>query len=96
MDLTASSLSLSWVVKEKATRETREKVSGKASVKMSGKTSEKILSLLKVNGNLTIPQLSDQIGVTTRSIEPNLKALQKTGKLKRIGPAKGGYWETIE
>lgn len=83
-------------VQEKTTQETKEEVSVETSVKTSVKTSEKIFSLLKANGNLTIPQLSDQIGVTTRSIERNLKGLQKTGRLKRIGPAKGGYWEAIE
>ncbi|MCM8543322.1 MAG: hypothetical protein NE328_23840 [Lentisphaeraceae bacterium] len=34
--------------------------------------------------------------VSTRSIERNLKTLQKQGKLERIGPDKGGHWEVIE
>lgn len=81
---------------QEPTQEIERKLSGNASVKMSGKTSEKTLSLLKSNGNFTIPQLSDQIGVTTRSIERNLRELQKAGRPKRIGPAKGGFWEAIE
>ena len=42
---------------------------------------------------ITIPELSTRIGVTERSIERNIKALQEKGHLRRIGPAKGGYWE---
>ena len=31
--------------------------------------------------------------VTERSAERNIQKLQKEGKLKRIGPDKGGHWE---
>ncbi len=37
--------------------------------------------------------LSIFIGVTERSIERNIQKLQKEGKLKRIGIAKGGHWQ---
>ena len=33
------------------------------------------------------------IKVTERSVERNIQKLQKEGKLKRIGPDKGGHWE---
>lgn len=61
----------------------------------SGKTSGKILTALKRDGNLTIPELSSLIGVTERSIERNIKKLQEQGRLRRIGPAKGGHWEVL-
>ena len=53
----------------------------------------KILDLLKKNGQMTIPELSEQIGITTRAIEKNIKNLQDGGALKRIGPDKGSHWE---
>jgi ATP-dependent DNA helicase RecG len=68
-----------------------EKASGKA----SGKTSGKILTTLKQDENLTIPELSSIIGVTERSIERNIKKLQEQGLLRRVGPARGGHWEVI-
>jgi predicted HTH transcriptional regulator len=34
--------------------------------------------------------------VTERSIERNIRKLQDQGLLRRIGPAKGGYWEVIK
>ncbi|HEB93029.1 MAG TPA: winged helix-turn-helix transcriptional regulator, partial [Gammaproteobacteria bacterium] len=60
------------------------------------KTSEKILSEILKNTYVTISELADLTGVTTRSVERNLKKLQDSGVLRRIGPAKGGHWEVIE
>ena len=59
----------------------------------SEKTSEKILRLLKQDPEMTIDQLSSEIGITARSIERNLKKLKETDRLRRIGPDKGGRWE---
>jgi ATP-dependent DNA helicase RecG len=67
-----------------------------ASEKTSEKTSEKILAEIRINRQVTIAELSERVGVTTRSIERNLKKLQGTGLLQRIGPAKGGYWVVKE
>jgi len=64
-----------------------------SSGKTSGKTSGKILTALKQDGNLTIPELASLIGVTERSIERNIKKLQEQGRLARVGHAKGGHWE---
>jgi ATP-dependent DNA helicase RecG len=63
--------------------------------KTSGKTSGKILAALEEDGNLTIPELASLIGVTERSIERNIKKLQEQGRLRRVGPAKGGHWEVL-
>ena len=57
--------------------------------KTSGKTSGKILAALEQDGNLTIPELASLIGVTERSIERNIKKLQKQGRLRREDPLKG-------
>ena len=67
----------------------------KMSGKMSGKTSGKILDLISENNGITIPELSNKMGVTERTIERNLKKLQEQKKLSRVGGAKGGHWELI-
>jgi len=72
------------------------KMSGKTSGKMSGKTSGKILAHIKEDTKITIPELSEKIGVTERTIERNLQKLQEENFLKRVGGAKGGHWEVIE
>jgi ATP-dependent DNA helicase RecG len=63
--------------------------------KTSGKTSGKILAALEEDRKLTIPELASLIGVTERSIERNIKKLQEQGRLRRVGPAKGGHWEVL-
>ena len=74
-------------------KQTGEVVLPTVSGKTSGKTSGKILEVIIENSAITIPELSILIGVTERSIERNIQKLQKEGKLKRVGPAKGGYWQ---
>jgi len=61
----------------------------------SGETSGKIINLIKKNQDLTIPELAEIIGVTERSIERNIEQLKKDELVKRIGAAKGGYWQII-
>ncbi|MBI4537787.1 MAG: putative DNA binding domain-containing protein [candidate division NC10 bacterium] len=62
----------------------------------SEKTSEKILALMARHPEITIAELAEGIGVTTRSIERNLKNLHLQGRLKRVGPDKGGHWEVVK
>ena len=68
----------------------------KTSVKTSVKTSGKIIDALNKNCFMTIPELAHMIGISTRSIERNLQQLQKDGRLRRIGAAKGGHWEVLK
>ncbi len=63
--------------------------------KMSGKMSGKIIVALLGNPNLTIPELADALGVTTRTIERALTKLQQEDRVVRIGPAKGGHWKVL-
>ena len=63
--------------------------------KSSGKSSGKILQLLRDNPHMTIPELAIQLGISTRAIEKNIKALQSKGQLQRVGAAKGGQWQVL-
>jgi len=65
-------------------------------VKSSVKSSVKILQLLRGHPQMSIPELSAQIGISTRAIEKNIKTLQSKGQLQRIGSAKGGHWQVLE
>jgi len=40
--------------------------------------------------------LSLAIGLSRRGIEKNISKLKTEGKIKRIGPAKGGHWEIFK
>ena len=59
------------------------------------KTSGKIINLIAKDVCITIPEMALEIGITERSIERNIKKLQEEGKIKRSGPAKGGYWQIL-
>ena len=64
--------------------------------KTSEKTSEKIIKLIKMNSEISAEKLSREIGISSRAIEMHLSNLKKIGKIKRVGPDKGGSWEVLE
>ena len=64
-----------------------------SSEKNSDKSSEKILQLLAKTPTLSAKQLAQQLGLSSRAIEKNIAQLKADGRLKRIGAAKGGYWQ---
>jgi len=60
-----------------------------------GETSEKILAAIRKNKFITIAELAEEINISSRSIERNLKKLQEQHLLQRNGSDKGGYWELL-
>jgi len=69
------------------------KMSAEASVETSVKTPARILALLRQQPELTLAQVAQAIGKTTRTVERAAAHLQQQGKLRFIGPRKGGHWE---
>ena len=57
------------------------------------KSSEKILDLLQSTPTLSAKALADRLGISSRGVEKQINLLKAAGKLRRIGPAKGGHWE---
>jgi ATP-dependent DNA helicase RecG len=55
------------------------------------KTSGKILSLMRENPQVSIPEIAQAIGRTNRAIEMQIVQLKAEGLIERIGPAKGGH-----
>jgi len=53
---------------------------------------EKIRSLLASNPTMTIPVMSRELSVTTRTIERELKKLRAAGKIAREGGKRFGHW----
>jgi ATP-dependent DNA helicase RecG len=83
----------------KATRKTRVKTRMETRVKtrMETKveTSEAILNLIRGNPSITRKELATHLHLTMKGIDWNLNKLKKEGRLKRIGPDRGGYWEIM-
>jgi ATP-dependent DNA helicase RecG len=61
-----------------------------------GENEIKIIELMKENKYITTKELSGHIKISTTAIDKNISKLKKKGILKRIGPAKGGYWKVVE
>nr|WP_223281685.1 Fic family protein [Xenorhabdus griffiniae] len=58
-------------------------------------TAQKILFVIAAHPAITITQLADELGVSRRTIERNIKILQDIGRLIRVGAKKGGYWRVV-
>ena len=64
----------------------------KDSVKSSVKTEDKIVNYLRQYPQITIPQLAEMLGLSTRAIEKQLAKLKEEGKVDRVGSARKGEW----
>ena len=62
----------------------------------SEKSSEKILRHLRTEPSLSAKVLAEKMGISSRAVEKQINMLKNEGCLRRIGPAKGGYWEVLE
>ncbi len=73
-----------WLTKdidEQAREKTREK------------TREKILRMITEQPSITTEKLANKTRISPKGIEWQIGRLKKEGKIKRIGPDKGGHWE---
>ncbi|HCU01580.1 TPA: hypothetical protein DIC62_02150, partial [Candidatus Nomurabacteria bacterium] len=57
---------------------------------------EKILKFIQLNKNITISELAEELMISSTAVENNLAKLKKEGRIKRVGPDKGGYWKIIK
>ncbi|MEI8325783.1 MAG: ATP-binding protein, partial [Betaproteobacteria bacterium] len=71
------------------------KTSVETSVKTSVKTSVVLLELLRQYPAMTLSEVAAEIGLSVRAVEMASAKLVKAGKLRHIGPQKGGHWEVI-
>ena len=70
----------------------KQEISGKT----TRKSSEKILNYMQENKKITISELSQKLGISTRAVEKHIPKLKQQGKIKRISPDRGGYWEIVK
>ncbi len=52
-----------------------------------------ILNEIAINPSVTVPELSASAGISLRSCERLVASLKSSGILKRVGSARGGYWQ---
>ena len=57
---------------------------------------EKMLAILIEKKPITVKKLSERTGISQATIKREITALTKSGKIRRVGSDKSGYWEVIE
>lgn len=67
----------------------------KTALQSAPETALQIINEIRNNPNATLSEIAEKIGVSRRWIASNMKHLQDTGVVKRVGPNKGGHWEII-
>lgn len=60
------------------------------------KTPERILDVLKVQPDLTLAQVAKAIGKSLSAVERAAARLVTHGRLRYVGPRKGGHWEVLK
>lgn len=71
------------------------KSSGEMTGEMTGETSKDILNLLEENPSITVSRMSEIIGVSSSTIERNIRTLQKQNIITRVGSTKAGQWKIL-
>ena len=85
-----------------ATEETRTEITQKATQKTavgsyegSYERSYEILELIKSNPRILAKEIAAKKSISWRAVMKHIAHLKKDGRLRRIGPRKGGHWEVI-
>ena len=60
------------------------------------KTPEKILRLLAAKPSMTLSEVAAEIQKSLSAVERASSKLVKAGRMKYVGPQKGGHWEVLE
>ena len=61
-----------------------------------GETRAVILQAMLDNPRISAKKLAGILDISTTAVEKNIRYLKSQGYLKRVGPAKGGYWEVLQ
>lgn len=71
------------------------KNAGKKPVKIS-ENQKRIISLIQNNKNITQVEISEKLNIDIRTVERNMKKLQESNIITRVGSYTQGYWEIVE
>ncbi len=66
-----------------------------AAVKPAPRTPDRILAVLAEQPRLTLAEVATSVGKSLRAVERAVAGLQKQGRLRYVGPRKGGHWEVL-
>ena len=66
-----------------------------SSMKSSMKSDGRLLLVLKDDPTMSLPKMAEAIGLSVAGVRKVLDKLRATGRIRRIGPDKGGRWEVV-
>ena len=81
---------------EAGVKRSLEEKAGETSVKTRVETPDRIIELLRAHPHLTQVEVAAQIGKSPRTIARATTKLIREGRLRRVGPRKGGHWEVLK
>jgi len=59
------------------------------------KREQQIIGLIKQNPKITLSKIASICNVSEKTIQRDIAKLKKSGKIKRVGSFKSGYWEIL-
>lgn len=69
---------------------------GEVSVETPVSLPDRLLELLREDPHMTLAEAAEKIGKSARTVERTAARLVGEGRLRYIGPRKGGHWETLK
>jgi ATP-dependent DNA helicase RecG len=61
-----------------------------------GKTPAAIVQAMRVNPKITVPELAENLKLSTSAIEKQVRQLRENNIIERIGSTKSGHWEVLK
>lgn len=77
----------------KALPKSSPKGTSKASPKTLNATQQKIMEMILENPGTTQAAMAKELHITVRAVKSSIKDLAEKGVIRRVGPARGGFWE---
>ena len=60
------------------------------------KSEDRLLLVLKDTQEISLPKMAEAIGLSVAGVRKVLDKLRAAGRIRRIGPDKGGRWEVVK
>jgi ATP-dependent DNA helicase RecG len=61
-----------------------------------GSTKEILLELIRQQPDIAASALAARLGIGVDGVKYHLTQLKRTGKIRHVGPTKGGHWEILD
>jgi len=73
-----------------------EDITPNTTLKTTSKTTLKLINILKQNPSASKAEITEILGnIIKDGVKYHLNKLKKEGKIKHMGPARGGHWEVV-